>query len=327
MRPVPPTLVIHGGAGVIERSAVSPELEAAYRRDLTRALEAGAEILQDDGNAVAAVIAAVKIMEDSPLFNAGHGSVLSAKGVCELDAAIMDGATRQAGAVTGVTTVRHPIALAAEVMKHSGHVLLAGDGAEAFARSRGHPITPPDYFITERRLAQLRRAQSQSGADEAPTDRLAFVTVDENDDLNRLDAGKFGTVGAVALDRHGHLAAGTSTGGLTNKHFGRVGDSPIIGAGNYADDATCAVSATGQGEYFMRAVLAHDVAARMAYGGMDLAVSARAALAEIARLGGVGGLIALDRAGNFTLPFNTAGMYRGWVRLGERPQVALYLAD
>lgn len=322
-----PTLVIHGGAGVIERATMSPAMAAAYQRDLTLSLEAGATVLRAGGSALAAVLAAVEVMEDSPLFNAGHGAVLNARGECELDASIMDGATRRAGAVAGVRTVRHPIALAADVMAHSGHVMLAGPGAEAFAIRLGYPVTPPDYFITARRRAQLARAQAGQtgdGPDQTMADRLAFRTVDENDDIAQLDAGKFGTVGAVALDTQGHLAAGTSTGGLTNKQYGRVGDSPLIGAGTYADDATCAVSATGQGEYFMRAVVAHDVAARMAYGGVSLDEAANGALAEVARLGGLGGFIALDRHGNLTLPFNTAGMYRGWWRLGEAPCVALY---
>jgi L-asparaginase / beta-aspartyl-peptidase len=323
-----PTLVIHGGAGVIERAAVSPELEAAFRRDLTLALEAGAAKLRAGGPALAAVIAAVEILEDSPLFNAGRGSVLNARGECELDASLMDGATRRAGAVAGVRTIRHPIALAADVMRHSDHVMLAGPGAEEFARHLGHPVTPPEFFITARRQEQLRRAQTgENGEARAPANRLAFRTVDENDDLAKLEAGKFGTVGAVALDAQGHLAAGTSTGGLTNKRYGRVGDSPLIGAGTYADDATCAVSATGQGEFFMRTVLAHDVAARLAYGGVTLEQAAHAALAQIARLGGLGGFIALDRQGNLALPFNTTGMYRGWWRDGEAPRVALYRED
>lgn len=324
-------LVIHGGAGVIERAALSPELEQQYRAELQRALNAGYAVLDQGGTAVDAVVAAIQVLEESPLFNAGRGAVLNADGLCELDASLMDGRDRAAGAVAGVQHVRSPIALARDVMQRSEHVMLAGEGAERFAEQVGHELVPNEYFQTPRRREQLDRARSreQAEAQLAPggaAARVHFVSVDENDDLARLDANdrKFGTVGCAALDRHGHLAAGTSTGGMTNKKFGRVGDSPIVGAGTYADDATCAVSATGHGEYFIRTVVAHDIAAQIAYAGTSLEQAAQATLDKVGALGGAGGVIAIDRHGRIAMPFNTPGMYRAFRLSDGRSGVHLF---
>ena len=295
-------LVIHGGAGVA--GAMSPEEEAAYRKELDRALDAGNAILQQGGSALDAVTAAIVVMEDSPLFNAGKGSVFNAKGGHELDASIMEGHTRRAGAVAAVTTVRNPIRLARAVMEHSEHVMLAAGGAEEFADSR-KDIERVDnhWFDTERRLKQLReeqakeKAEQQAGVPHAP----AYGEY-------------FGTVGAVALDAQGHLAAGTSTGGMTNKKFGRVGDSPIVGAGTYATDQ-CAVSGTGWGEFYIRAAVAHDICARVAYRGDSLAQAAEDVVNRVVvELGGDGGAIAIDKDGNIAMPFNSPGMHRGWIR-------------
>jgi L-asparaginase / beta-aspartyl-peptidase len=314
-------LVIHGGAGVIQRSALSPELETEYRKKLQEALDAGYAVLESGGPAVDAVVAAIRVMEDSPLFNAGHGAVLNADGFCELDASIMDGATREAGAVAGVQHIRNPIALARDVMRRSQHVMLAGKGAERFAEQLGYELVPNEYFQTQRRREQLERAKrleqeesQRTGSRDPASNRIHFASVDENDDLASLAAAdrKFGTVGCAALDRAGNLAAGTSTGGLTNKKFGRVGDSPIIGAGTYADNATCALSATGHGEYFIRSVVGHDVAAQMKYAGTSLAEAAAATITRVGELGGTGGVIAIDRQGRVAMPFNTPGMYRGY---------------
>jgi beta-aspartyl-peptidase (threonine type) len=311
----PIVIAIHGGAGTIVRTAMTPAKEAAYREVLAAALAAGHAVLASSGGAVDAVLAAVRVMEDSPLFNAGRGSVFTAEGRNEMDAAIMDGRTRAAGAVAGVTRVKNPILAAHAVMRRSVHVLLAGAGAEHFAQAQGIELVDPAYFHTDERWEQLERARA--------SDRIAL-----DHDFPAADAAtdrKFGTVGAVALDRAGNLAAGTSTGGLTNKRWGRVGDSPLIGAGTYADNATAAVSATGAGEYFIRAVAAHDLAARMRLAGASLADAADAALREaVEPLGGRGGLIALDRHGNVALPFNTEGMYRGVARDDGVAQVDIY---
>jgi beta-aspartyl-peptidase (threonine type) len=289
-------LVIHGGAGV--SGAMSPEQEGAYRKDLDRALDAGNAILQKGGSALDAVTAAIVVLEESPLFNAGKGSVYDAKGGHELDASIMEGHTRRAGAVAAVSTVRNPIKLARTVMEHSEHVMLAAVGAEEFADA--HPEierVPNAWFDTEERLKQLHEAQAleQKHADPAY-------------------GAYFGTVGAVALDQQGHIAAGTSTGGMTNKKFGRVGDSPIIGAGTYADD-NCGVSGTGWGEFYIRAAVAHDICARVEYRGDSLAKAAEDVVnGVVVKLGGDGGAIALDKDGNIAMPFNSPGMHRGWIR-------------
>lgn len=312
-------LVIHGGAGVIVRKRLSADAEAQHRAKLREALDAGYTVLAGGGSALDAVAAAIKPLEDSPLFNAGKGAVLNADGVCELDAAIMDGRTLAAGAVAGVRRIKNPITLARAVMEQSPHVMLTGEGAERFAEQVGGiEFAPSEYFITDRRREDLRRAQEKAkakgkkvGRAPDPTDRLERATY-------------LGTVGCAALDRHGNLAAGTSTGGMTNKQFGRVGDSPIIGAGTYASNATCALSATGHGEFFIRIGVARDIAAQMEYKGTPLAEAAEASLAKVARLGGDGGLVAIDRHGNVAMPFNTPGMYRGFRLSNGQGTIAIF---
>jgi len=305
-------LVIHGGAGVIERSHLSAEDEKVIRADLNRALDAGNAILAKGGSAVDAVQAAIQVMEDSPQFNAGKGAVFNAKGGHELDAAIMEGHTRRAGAVAGVTTVRHPVALARAVMEHSPHVMLAGGGAEAFADTQSQiERVPNSWFDTDRRRKQLEDAQ----ADEKKQAALG---------LPPKKGTYFGTVGAVALDAQGHIAAATSTGGMTNKKWGRVGDSPIIGAGTWADSG-CGVSGTGWGEFYIRNAVAHDICARVAYRGDSLATAAEEVVDKIVpAAGGDGGAIALDKDGNIAMPFNTSGMYRGWVKPDGTRGVAIF---
>ncbi|MFT7677012.1 MAG: beta-aspartyl-peptidase (threonine type) [Planctomycetota bacterium] len=291
-------LAIHGGAGTIRRADLTPEQDAAYRAALEGALRAGYDVLQSGGSSLDAVVAAILPMEDSPLFNSGHGAVLTAERRCELDASIMDGNGPRAGAVAGVTTVKHPILAARAVMEKSEHVLLAGSGADAFAAAQGLEQVHNSYFQTERRRRQLEE---------------------------QLGDTKHGTVGAVALDQAGHLAAATSTGGMTAKRWGRVGDSPIVGAGTYASDATCAVSATGWGEYFLRGVIAHDVAARMRHGQQSINSAANAAIHDdLTAAGGTGGLIALDANGRLATPFNTEGMYRAWIDQDGRVTVKIY---
>ena len=304
--PRPYGLVIHGGAGVIERKTMTAALEAEYRAKLTEARGAGYAILARGGTALDAVIAAVKILEDSPLFNAGKGAVLTADGTCELDASIMDGRTQAAGAIAGVRHIKNPITLARAVMEKSTHVMLTGDGAENFAKQQGFAFVPNDYFQTDSRRRQLETAKEREKQKTVgrPTSSL------DADHFAR--TARYGTVGCVALDQAGNLAAGTSTGGMTNKKFGRVGDAPVIGAGTYAHNATCAVSATGWGEYFIRVGVARDIAAQVEYQAATLADAASATLAKVAALGGDGGVICIDRAGRIALPFNTAGMYRGY---------------
>jgi isoaspartyl peptidase/L-asparaginase-like protein (Ntn-hydrolase superfamily) len=298
MRPV---LVIHGGAGTINHREMTPRLEKRYRAALQAALQAGYAVLDGGGSSLDAVVAAVVALEDSPLFNAGRGSVFNAAGEHELDASVMDGATGKAGAVALVRRVANPVLAARAVMERTPHVLLSGAAADRFAREAGLRIVRPGYFSTPMRARALARARARAGASAAD---------------------RHGTVGAVAVDGFGHLAAATSTGGYTNKMPGRIGDSPIIGAGNYAD-RSCAVSATGPGEYFMRSVLAHDVAARMRYLGETLPQAARRALARLVAAGGDGGLIAVDGAGRVAMPFVSEGMYRGVARSG-RYEVAIY---
>jgi beta-aspartyl-peptidase (threonine type) len=300
------TLAIHGGAGTISRAQLTPEKEAACLAGLRAALEAGRAILAAGGSAEEAVIAAVMSLEDCPLFNAGHGSVFTAAGTIEMDAALMRGDS-QAGAVTGVTRIRNPILAAREVMRATPHVLLAGPPADEFAAARGLAMEAPDYFRTAHRRAQLEAAQ-------------ATQTVALDHDL----PARMGTVGAVARDVSGALAAATSTGGMTNKPAGRVGDSPIIGAGTWADGAV-AVSCTGTGEAFLRCAAAHEVSALIRLGGRTLAeAAAEVALRRVPAAGGKGGLIAVDAAGNAALPFGTEGMYRGVWRSGERPETAIH---
>ncbi len=296
-------LAVHGGAGVVTRDRLSSSLESRFHAGLERALRAGHAVLAAGGPALDAVVAAVKVMEDSPIFNAGRGACYNADGRHELDASVMDGATLRAGGVACVGRIRNPVDAARAVMERSPHVLLAGAGAERFARAHGVAMAPRSWFGTRRRRAALERERKGRplGDDEV-----------------------HGTVGAVALDAAGHLAAATSTGGITGKLPGRVGDSPIVGAGTYADDAACAVSGTGFGEYYMRACLAYDVAARMRYRRESLERAAGAALERMASLGGAGGLVAIDRKGRVVAPFNTEGMYRGWITRAGRATVAIY---
>jgi len=301
-------IAIHGGAGVISRATMTAENEHAYRADLERALDAGYAVLEAGGTSLDATVTAVRILEDSPYFNAGHGAVFSHAGINELDAAIMDGATHKAGAVAGVRHIRNPIELARMVMDRTSHVLLTGEGAEEFALEQGVALVPGSYFYTERRWLQLEEAQRG--------EKIAAADV---------DIGYFGTVGAVARDRNGNLAAATSTGGTTNKRWGRVGDSPIIGAGTYADNSSCAVSATGSGEYFMRTVVAHEICARVRIGGMRAADAARDVVHKtLKEIGGDGGVIVVDRDGELSMEFNTEGMFRGARDSRGRREIAIY---
>lgn len=289
-------IAIHGGAGAIQRDTLPPDKEALYKETMLCSLEAGYKILSDGGAALDAVEAAVVVLEDSPLFNAGRGSVLTHAGTVELDAAIMEGQTLGAGAVAGVHDIRNPIKAARAVMEQSGHVLLIGEGASLFAREVGLAVETQEYFKTELRVRQWEMLKQTNS-----------VALDHS-----AREEKHGTVGAVALDSRGNLAAATSTGGMTNKKYGRVGDSPLVGCGTYANNHTCAISATGYGEYFIRAVSAYDISAMMEYGGLPLCDAVQRSLDKIAALGGDGGLIGIDRQGNVVLNYNSAGMYRGW---------------
>ncbi|MEN0004133.1 MAG: isoaspartyl peptidase/L-asparaginase [Bacteroidota bacterium] len=298
-------IVIHGGAGTIKKENMSDEREAAYRAALNTALDIGEEILKNGGSSADAVVATIKSMEDSPLFNAGKGAVFTNAGRNELDASFMDGKTMNAGAVGGVTIVRNPITAARAVMEQSEHVMLTGEGAEQFALEVGLDTVSNDYFYTQGRYESLQRAKQkdnqQTGMNTGWPDY------------------KFGTVGCVALDKAGNIVAGTSTGGMTNKKYNRIGDSPIIGAGTYANNATCGVSCTGHGEFFIRYAVAHDVSAMMEYKGMSVGDAATAVVNDkLVQAGGSGGLIALDKYGNVSMPFNTEGMYRGYAKPDER---------
>ena len=300
----PTALVIHGGAGFVPKDALSADDVRDFHAQLNRALDAGNAVLSSGGSALDAVSAAVVVMEESPRFNAGKGAVLNANGGHELDASIMEGHTRRAGAVAGVTTVRNPIKLARAVMEHSPHVMLAGDGAEAFADSRPEiERVSNDWFTTDHR----RRALEKAKREEAAKQTQARTHAQEA-------ASYFGTVGAVALDRHGHIAAATSTGGMTNKKWGRIGDAPVIGAGTWADER-CGVSGTGWGEFYIRNAVAHDICARVAYRGDSLEAAADEVINKIVpAAGGDGGAIALDRDGNIAMPFNSGSMFRGWIK-------------
>ncbi|NOV26848.1 isoaspartyl peptidase/L-asparaginase [Cupriavidus necator] len=317
-------IAIHGGAGTITRAAMDAAREREYIEALQHVLQAGQRILADGGSALDAVTEAVRLLEECPLFNAGKGAVLTHAGTYELDAAVMDGATRDAGAVACVTRLRNPVLAARAVLDHSEHVLFAGAGAEAFAQAQGLELVPPGYYFTQARHDQWQRARGNTGMALLDHDAAALAA-QQPQGTDPLDAdSKFGTVGAVACDSRGNLAAATSTGGVTNKQVGRVGDTPLIGAGCYADDMA-AVSATGTGEMFIRTVAAHDVAAQMRYAGLPLEEAARRVVMEkLPAIGGRGGLIAVDRAGNVTLPFNTEGMYRGVARVGEAVNVSIY---
>jgi beta-aspartyl-peptidase (threonine type) len=300
-------LAIHGGAGSLPRAEMSPERERNYRGGLAAALEAGFAVLAAGGTSVDAVTRAIVSLEDNPVFNAGHGAVFTLDGHNELDAAIMDGSTLKAGAVCGVSHIKNPIELARTVMEHSPYVMLSGAGAEEFALNSGFALVPRSYFHTPERWRQLERIRSGDAA------------------LSALTISHVGTVGAVALDGGGKLAAATSTGGMTGKRYNRVGDSPIIGAGTYADDRSCAVSATGHGEVFIRAAVAHDICSRMRFGGRALSEAVReVVLEELPALHGEGGVIAIDAQGEIAMEFNSEGMFRAARRSGEAAQIAIY---
>lgn len=352
-------LVIHGGAGTILKSQMTPEKEKAYHQALGEALAKGEEILKNGGSALDAVEASVKYMEDNPLFNAGKGAVFTNEGKNELDAAIMDGRNLAAGSVAGITVVRHPISAARAVMEKSPHVMMAGRGAEQFAKQQGLEIVDPSYFRTEDRWKGLERALQRDSAEQQQKKTTGGVTqtIDEMQlALQELDArlsettdrgermellretallrqhisqsaheDKFGTVGAVALDKKGNLAAATSTGGMTNKKYGRIGDAPIIGAGTYANNQTVAISATGWGEFFIRLVVAKTVSDMMEFGKMNLQEAANEVIMKkLPALGGDGGLIAVDKDGNIAWPFCTSGMYRGYVKEGGKKETGIY---
>lgn len=294
-------IAIHGGAGTIIKANMTAELENEYRATLQKAITIGHDVLKNGGSSLEAVQKTIIVLEDSPLFNAGKGAVLTNKGICELDASIMDGKSLKAGAVAGVTIVKNPILLANRVMENSKHVMLISKGAEEFAKENKLEIVDPNYFITEKAQKTLEKAQKTEHKDQ-----------------------KFGTVGCVALDKYGNLAAGTSTGGMTNKRWGRVGDSPIIGAGTYANNATCAVSATGWGELFIRSVVAYDISAMLEYKKETLAVATQKVMDKVKNLGGEGGVIAMDKKGNITFEFNTAGMYRASIDKKGKLYIGIY---
>lgn len=299
------SIAIHGGAGVLERYSLTPEKDAAYRAALKAALDAGSAVLKAGGSSLDAVTAVITRLEEDPKFNAGKGAVYTWDGIHELDAAIMDGKTRAAGAVAGVTTVRNPILLARKVMEDSPHVMLAGKGAEQFAKERGLELVPNSFFDTPERLEALKKVK---------TGKVTALDVDI----------KFGTVGAVALDTHGNLAAGTSTGGMTGKRWNRIGDAPIIGAGTYAENGACAVSATGWGEYFIRVGVARTICARMSMKGESAQAAADAVLGDVAKLGGDGGVIVVGANGDAVFGIEASGMYRGRATSAGVNQVAIY---
>ncbi len=301
-------LVIHGGAGTILKKNMTPEKEAGYVSKLAEALETGYKILENGGKSLDAVEKVINIMEDSPLFNAGKGAVLTEKGVAELDASIMDGKTLMAGAVAGIKRIKNPISLARLVMEKSPHVLMIGDGAEEFAKQNGVELVDNSYFIVKERYDQYLKMKEKME--------------------KKLNGDEHGTVGCVALDKEGNLAAGTSTGGMMMKKFGRVGDSPIIGAGTYANNNTCAVSGTGWGEYFIRLSVARDISDLMAYKNLSLKDAADEVIEKkLTQLGGDGGIIAIDKNGNIAMPFNTAGMYRGYHLSGGKAEIKIYKED
>ena len=314
----PIAIVIHGGAGTISRKDMTPEQDKAYRVALKQALEAGYAVLKQGGKSLDAVQAAIRVMEDDPLFNAGKGAVFDHEGKNELDAAIMDGTTLKAGAVAGVQHIKNPIDLARLVMDKTPHVLLIDAGAEEFAKSQGMALVPQSYFFTQHRWDELQKALKAEKAGQGGSGK---------DDYPGTSGHGYGTVGAVALDKDGDIAAGTSTGGLTNKYYGRVGDSPIIGAGTYANTRTCGVSGTGTGEYFIRLGLAKTISDLMLYKGMSVQQAAdQLVMHDLVDLGGVdsGGAIAMDHDGNIRMPFNTEGMYRGYIDTSGKEFVAIY---
>ncbi|MDG1930050.1 MAG: isoaspartyl peptidase/L-asparaginase [Flavobacteriaceae bacterium] len=309
-RPIPEApkavLVIHGGAGWISRESVSDSMENAYIKTLEAALIKGRGIIKNGGSSLDAVQLAIEHLEDSPLFNAGKGSVFTYNETNEMDSAIMNGATGDAGAATGISTIKNPIQVARAVLDHSVHVFLSGQGAEEFAVEQGLKQVDPSYFFTQKNF-----------------DRLKEVKVA----VNVPSQEKLGTVGAVALDVNGNLAAGTSTGGMTNKRYGRIGDVPVIGAGTYAENDVCGISATGHGEFFIRNVVAHDIAARMKYAGHSIEKASTEVIAALKEKGGAGGVIGLDSQGHVVMPFNTPGMFRGYISLDGSPVVAIYAED
>jgi L-asparaginase / beta-aspartyl-peptidase len=310
-------IVVHGGAGTILKKNITPELEKAYKDKLSEALRAGSDTLSKGGTCVSAVEAAIRILDDSPLFNAGKGSVFTNDGKQEMDASIMEGKALMAGAVAGVRTIRNPITAAKTVMERSQHVMMTGSGAEKFAKEKGVQIVDTSYFYDEKRWKQLQniRKEEKQKLDHSDTTGYYEPVKDH----------KFGTVGAVALDIYGNIAAGTSTGGMTNKRFGRIGDSPIIGAGTYANNNTCAVSCTGHGEFFIRAAVAHDISALMEYKKYTVEQAAKeVVMSKLVKMGGEGGVIAIDAKGNFTMVFNSEGMYRGYMKKDGQPEVFIY---
>ena len=310
------SIAIHGGAGTILKEDMTSELEEGYRLGLQEALEAGYAVLESGGTAVNAVTAAVVILEDNPLFNAGKGAVFTKKGINELDAAIMDGSNLNAGAVAGVRNVRNPVELAEEVMNQSGHVFLSGKGANDFAIRQGIKLEPDDYFYVQYRYDQWREIRDSD-----------LYQLDHKGDklIGLMKDKKFGTVGAVACDSEGNLAAATSTGGMTNKRYGRIGDTPIIGAGTYANNKTCAISCTGHGEIFMKAVAAYDVSCLMEYKNLTLQQACEeVVMKKLVTLEGEGGLIGADADGNVALVFNSAGMYRGFKKSTGESEIAIY---
>ncbi|NRF39886.1 isoaspartyl peptidase/L-asparaginase family protein [Pedobacter foliorum] len=313
-------LVVHGGAGTILKKNMTPEKEAAYTAALTKALQQGYDAIKSGKTSLDAVEAAIHVLEDSPLFNAGKGAVFTHDGKNEMDAAIMDGKTLKAGAVAGVTIIRNPITAARAVMEKSEHVMMVSRGAEQFAKQVGVEIVDPKYFYTKERWDGLQQAIKED----------SIKTVLDHGNKKSMKLGtinrdyKFGTVGAVALDKMGNLAAGTSTGGMTNKRYGRVGDSPIIGAGTYANNLTAGISCTGWGEFYIRSVVAYDVSAMMEYKNLPVADASKKALDKMEKLGGDGGLIALDKNGNVAMPFNTEGMYRGTVTEDGKIEILIY---
>ncbi|GAA0872637.1 isoaspartyl peptidase/L-asparaginase [Gangjinia marincola] len=312
-------IVIHGGAGTILKKNMTDSLEAAYKAKLEEAIKTGHDILANGGSSIEAVTATINVMEDSPLFNAGKGAAFTHEETNELDASIMNGADLNAGAVSGVTRVKNPIDLALKVMTDSDHVMLSGQGAERFAQEQGMELVDPSYFYTKKRFESLQRIKaSQKTALDHDDKKVSFADPFIKD-------AKFGTVGCAALDKEGNLAAGTSTGGMTNKRWGRIGDAPIIGAGTYANNATCAVSSTGWGEYFIRGMVAYDISALMEYKGLSLQEAARTVIqGKIPKLGGDGGIVAIDNEGNVTMEFNTAGMYRATMNAGGELEIGIY---
>lgn len=311
-------LILHGGAGSIKPGQMSPEREAEYNKVILQCLETGYKILEEGGPALNAVEAVINILEDSPLFNAGKGAVLTSDGLVELDASIMNGQNLAAGAVAGLHHIKNPISLARLVMEKSKHVMLIGDGAEKFAREMNIPMVEQEYFLTPARIEALKRIKARQ-EEESKGKNVTFNSNSFWEDTKR------GTVGVAALDMNGNLAAGTSTGGMMNKKYGRVGDAPIIGAGTYANNNTCAVSATGSGEYFIRLSVAKDISALMEYKGMSLKDAADEVIhKKLTALGGDGGIIAIDKEGNIAWPFNSDGMFRGHYLQGRSPVVKMY---